>query len=421
MKYMPKYDYASILKNIIVCSIIGFCFAVVNFQDIFLNATSANTGISKALLLSLINFFNKFISFLIETPTDFSLQALVACNFFSLLIFFILHFIFAAKRRDFHIFSYAAFGFIIGCLSLHVIFWTLYILQLLFQLFIELINYLAIFIQLIMSKAWWVILSISLISVFLIFRKYFVRLLLILISFALGILILIKIGPIIWHFIEKIILPVIKFINQVFQIYLYPIIKAIILIISTLMVFIMYCLSIIFLFSILGGIIVDQFRSAWYCCTDKKEIFLFCLSIGASISLLFFVSIATPNFSYYLNNGWNLLFSAIDAIFHTSLHSIAIVNIQFSNLYNALLPVFVHEMMIKYFTKITPPIIDSLILFCIFFLSNISITFRLFSITKQPVNKKDITYIPTYIKTIAGVLIPLILTITAQYYSGQDS
>lgn len=401
-------------KALIITSIAGFIYLFINFSkllnDLIVQRVN-DTELQIALQKPISVFQNIFIT-LFSEKIEFTFPTLMSYNFLMLWIYISLVILFAIRHKSAFFVMYGIVGIILGYSALHLISWSIIIVVTILKyiniVFVWIFTFFRAIFEFLFLECWWILLSLALLGVIYAYREKLLKVLSIIFGAAFLGIILYKYIPIFWSWLIGILNPYLESIKIFFSQYILPILSVVFAILSTVFLLLLILLIILLLLNIIGRIVMDQFKAAWYSGFGVKEIALSSFGIGSALAFVIITSIGTPEVADGVNKGWIESFVIIDNI--TGGHVSNLAGYEPTKAFIAVIPSVVEGFVFNNLTHIAAPLIDAAVLLGVICIASISLIIRIFpSMPKERIDRKPLFLPVEYFMILGGLLLSIIL------------
>ena len=391
---------------------IGLVFALINFPKLLQHIIWADIG-NYRLRLSLIGSVQSVSSLVTNFsgshPSD-SYRAMMAYSFIGLFLYCILLAGFALRYRKLSYFGWGIFGIALGIMALHLISWIALILLIVTTFLVHIAaiaKYYIVAVALFLIRHVLLFLLIAGIAVILyVYQKYLLKAISAILAVICAGYILFRILPPLFQWLAAILRPIAQFVGMIFAfVFKYG---------SILFKIACLILGLIGIFCILGHLVVDQIKAAWYAGSGKKGILLSAFSIGTAFALIFLTSVANPSSRRSINTGWTASCQLVESKTGASALLNSVAKERPTDIFVNTMPFSVRKFVFDNLTAASTPIYDITMFILVLCVSFVGLFRRLFSKLAETPEDIPVMFYPKEYVMIFGGLITAVYLIFVQ-------
>ena len=215
-------------------------------------------------------------------------------------------------------------------------------------------------------------------------------------------------GAQVWRIFVEFISPITDVIVNFVTRFVWPMLVVVGAILAWLFVALLALLSIFFVLSTLGNVVIDQVKAVWHASRSAKGIAIAGFAIGLAFALVMFMSVGAQEISAGFDAGWLLSFQLLDTFLATQIAQT--VGPSPTGIFIGTMPQAVETFVFEYFTLTFPPLIDAILLGTVLSIATLRVIGGIAWQSDLPA--ADVTFLPReYLIIVWGVLVGTLLAI----------
>lgn len=417
---------------LVLAAVVGVVFFVVQFPRLITRqiAPAIENGPVRRALFALVHVVQSRIEELVGTPAV-GFKVLMALSFLALFVYLFVVVAWAVSRLDGRPLGLTLLGIAVGLAAVHAISWALivggHVFTLSAFLFAAMVRLAGWLVNLLLSDGFVFMVTIVAVVHLWVNRRNLLQAVVGLLIAAAVIAVAYFLLPAlfawlkamlfwIWSLIDALLQPVLAFLRYLLSplfallqwiavTLLAPVFAFVVTVIAIVLTIAVSVFAGLLVFGLMGHMVTDQVRSAFRVRLGGKNFLLNGFALGSALALVMLSSVAAPEVSNGLAEGWRASIRVLGALTSADLERSWLASVDFTRLFVATMPRSVHEFASSYLVNAQPPIADAFLLLVLLLVSTVNVFLGLVGLGGRTEPARPITFVSQEVALIVFFLI----------------